>query len=263
MAPEPIGGLLVYHLFQQTGEQRGLREIFCFFSEGMHTGESTYISSPAGSADMGEKECGIHLSSDLFRACEYGRVGMVQEWQEEVHAAPVGQLVGDESDDSLLSFLFQLYDAAQRQFHGDALAAEAVSQPQEQTVEHRAPERVIYLCAQKVLRQGVGKRGYPFPVSVVPQVNETEVLVFLFKRFCEQLCTVEFHAFAKCPSGHGEQFDGFHDIVAEKTVEFSLDDSEFLVCLVGKRFFQVRAYDVSPVVDDVVDDRIEEVGNPV
>ena len=100
-----------------------------------------------------------------------------------------------------------------------------------------------------------------FPVAVVSQNAGTGLSVV--EAFFHFLHVAELEVLAHLLRGDGEQFDCLHEIIAEEMVETALNAFDFLDVLLGERRGEVVSHHPFAVSDDVVDQQVQAVGDPV
>lgn len=218
--------------------------------------EFSTVVATTGTGDADVVESGIHLTGNLLGADEEGG-GLTQEVRPVVHGLPLGTLVGDETDDFVLFLAPGGKYLAQGLLHGDAGAAVLFALVEKKTVDGLVSQRMVDLGSLPDGVEPQGEGGEPFPVAVVPEIEETELLALALQRLLHLGDAYELHASVHLLVRHGAHLDDFHDDVAQEVVEPPFRPSAFSLGLFGEALFQLMAHQFPAVAYDMVCQRIE------
>ena len=196
------------------------------------------------------------LASQSLGTRQHGRV-VVQKLAPVVDIVPEGHLIRDIADHHGTPFLTVLDDAPQRLCHRDAHSPLTFAQLQRQAIELLVLQHVVDLGTLCLGRHPEGQRCHPFPVAVVTQIDGTRLSAI--DHFVNDFRPLEHHPPPQLGLAHREQFDGFHQVVAEPMVESLLQPVTLCIVLLGETISQMLADEGHTIAHQPIYDQVDEV----
>ena len=226
-----------------------------------HAAHHAAVIAPVRARHVGEVHRRVHLLGNALRAREYRRV-VVEKVDPVVCVASARCLIRDKADNRAHALAAERKHAAQRVVFGDIFCSEARAQVGEQAVKQTVVERAVKLGAMRLGVLGPnGQRADPFPVAVMPEVDEHEGVVLQVT--LQILYALKRHAAHDFLAAHREQLERLKGVVAEKAVKPALYLPDAPRRSVGERRYKVSAHHLTAIAHNEIDHRTTEVRDEV
>ena len=162
-----------------------------------------------------------HFFTNLFRSCKE-RSLVMQEIAPMVHRLPLRRLIGNKTNHPLLFVFLPRQNRAKCLFHRDICSPHSAANVQEKLVHERTVERMVDLSEMDASIAPKWKRGNPFPIAKVSQVEEYK-LMFSITQLSKHLMKIDkIHATIEFFARNRHQFKCFHDVIGKPVVEIAL-----------------------------------------